>query len=116
MRNLVTVVVISAFLSALALLLFLLWTVSTSFEHNIRFRCGIAPAADRQLEDWLSAQNGVSNVLIYRVNGEMRVSYVIHQNLMQTKPSTPQVRSILEAMGYRDIRDYKEWTEKYMRD
>jgi hypothetical protein len=105
---LVTIMAITVFYWLLSLRLL--------FAYEVRVRFSSMPETDNELEEWLLAQPGVTKGVVSRNGQELHINYVIKQNFMRADPSTPNVESALERMGYQGTHDYRESRELYSRD
>jgi hypothetical protein len=82
----------------------LIWSASQfrfSREYQIHAQYRTLPENDDELRSWLRTQKGVVRSGMKREGRQITVFFIIAgQNLTETDPPTPDIRSALSRMGY----------------
>ena len=91
-------------------------STTAAFDFEVRARYRSMPLNDNQLHTWLRDQRGVTNSVVFRENGELRITFVMIQNLLKTDPPVPELKAALEGLSYQGEEHWECTRSLYFRD
>ncbi len=72
-----------------------------ALEYVVLAKYTSMPDNDKDVEEWLHTQPGVTHALVVRNPRGLEIDFVMVQNIQGTDPPTPDLQAALDGFGYR---------------